>query len=70
MSTFNPHAFDSVEAATAHVFSDDGPLVARGYEIRQSQRTLALSIARAIDSDQEPAWVLGEAPCGTGKGMS
>lgn len=64
MPVFDATAFPSVEAATAWVFSDDGPLVARGYEIRQSQRSLALSVARAIDSEQEPAWVLGEAPCG------
>lgn len=69
MTIFDP-AHPSIEAATAWVFSPDGPLVARGYEIRESQKALSLAIARAMDSGSPPAWVLGEAPCGTGKGIA
>lgn len=70
MTTFDPHNYPSVEAATAFVFAPGGPLVAQGFEVRESQRSLALAVARAIDAESGPAWVLGEAPCGTGKGIA
>ena len=62
-------SFGTVEEATAWVFSEGGPIAARGYEIRESQRELALACARRIDAP-EKGWSLGEAPCGTGKGFA
>ncbi len=59
---------ESVEAATKMVFGPDGPIVAAGYEIRPSQKALALATARQIDNGK--GWALAEAPCGTGKGIA
>lgn len=58
----------TVEEATEWVFSEEGPIRAQGYEVRPAQRTLALAAARRIDA--RSGWSIGEAPCGTGKGMA
>jgi ATP-dependent DNA helicase DinG len=58
----------TVEEATAWVFSEQGPIRAQGYEVRAAQVSLALAVARRIDAGT--GWVIGEAPCGTGKGLA
>lgn len=58
----------TVEEATAWVFSEEGPIRSQGFEVRPAQRELALAAARRIDT--RSGWAIGEAPCGTGKGMA
>lgn len=57
----------TVEELTDAVFSEDGPLVAAGFELRDGQRRLALMVARLIDSG---GWSAAEAPTGSGKGLA
>jgi len=57
----------SVERATEIVFGSGGPLRAAGLELRPSQRTMALEVARRIDSG---GWSMVQAPTGTGKGAA
>lgn len=62
---------DSITALTEAFFGPDGPIAERGWEVRPSQREMALLVARVIDEgSKSPAWSGVEAPCGTGKGLA
>lgn len=61
-------SFPTITEAVEAVFSEGGPITDAGFEIRESQKRLALATAARIDEGD--GWSLGEAPCGTGKGLA
>jgi len=65
---FDVLSYPTVAAATEAFFGPTGPLVSRGFARRESQVTLALTVARQIDGAK--GWSLAEAPCGTGKSLA
>lgn len=72
---------DSIESLVIDFYGPNGPLAARGWEIRSMQREMSIDIARQMDARARPlerdetgkfigrpsSWGIPEAPCGTGK---
>lgn len=70
---FDVASFTSVREATSAFFGPKGPLAAQGFARRESQVTLAVTIAGQLDAAQPDVgggWSLAEAPCGTGKSLA
>lgn len=62
---------DPIRVLVEEFFGKNGPLLERGWDVRASQRDMAMHIAWLLDNaSADPSWEGVEAPCGTGKGLA
>lgn len=64
---------EPMAALVEDFYGPEGPLLRAGWVARPQQRDMSMAIARALDGDVDPdggAWLVCEAPTGTGKGLA